>query len=141
MGRVYPLFIIYYSITAIYFASYSDNTSGCVDGLADDEVEIIARAIQLTRTYRTASFCVYAGTISRIGTAVKIFAPNDRVVAIGAVVGASRVRVSQRAPCPYHQPYLSVMPQHPSCIYLHHSTPCTNSQAWGRLDRFLSMEL
>ncbi|KAI2642229.1 polyketide synthase [Xylaria nigripes] len=63
--------------------------------LAEDEIEIATLAIGLSNTYRTAHFCEYAGVVSRVGSAVSIFAPGDRVVALGTVAGTSRPRVNQ----------------------------------------------
>ncbi|GAW26265.1 putative polyketide synthase [Rosellinia necatrix] len=78
-----------------YFNTYVDDTSVDFECLCGHEVEIEARAIQLTNRYRTASFGVYAGTVARVGSAVKAVAPGDRVVAMGTAVGLSRPRVCQ----------------------------------------------
>ncbi|KAI1744665.1 polyketide synthase [Xylaria scruposa] len=75
--------------------AFADDESWSSVKLDDDEMEIEARAIQMTSTYRTASFGAYAGTVARAGMAVKSFTRTDRVVAIGAHVCASRPRVSQ----------------------------------------------
>ncbi|KAI0437123.1 polyketide synthase [Xylaria telfairii] len=78
-----------------YFDTYFNSTPASLDCLRDDELEIETRSILLTKACRTASFGVHAGTVARIGSAVKTFAPNDRVVAIGTAVGLSRPQVRQ----------------------------------------------
>lgn len=64
------------------------------NSLADDEVEIEAQAIALSELTMAASLGQYAGVVTRVGAAVLSIAPNDRVVALGSAVGASRPRIS-----------------------------------------------
>ncbi|KAI1329841.1 polyketide synthase [Xylariaceae sp. FL0255] len=70
----------------------------------DKEIEIQTRAFQMTPTYRTASCYVCAGIVQDIGPHVSAFAPNDRVVAIGAVGGRSHPRV--------HEDHVIRLPSH-----------------------------
>jgi acyl transferase domain-containing protein len=63
--------------------------------LINDEIEIQTRAMQVTSNYRTTSWSVYAGFVEQVSPAVRNFIPKDRVVAIGASLGASRPRIRQ----------------------------------------------
>ncbi|KAI1748688.1 polyketide synthase [Xylaria castorea] len=69
------------------------NTSDTIPN--DDEIEIHTRAIRVPSNYHTASFGVYAGVVGQVGPAVRTFVSNDRVVAIGAFIGASHPRIRQ----------------------------------------------
>ncbi|KAI2628591.1 polyketide synthase [Hypoxylon sp. NC1633] len=80
--------------TDVPVAFIEDQIAG-VSGLAEDEMEVEARAIGLTDDFRTASFCQYAGVVTRVGSAVSRFGPGDRVVGIGTSVGDSCPRISQ----------------------------------------------
>ncbi|KAK6859569.1 polyketide synthase [Apiospora arundinis] len=65
--------------------------------LAVDEVEIEMETFALSKQTLTGGLCEYGGVISQVGTAVKTFAPGDRVMAVSSALAASRIRVSQAA--------------------------------------------
>ncbi|KAK7984416.1 hypothetical protein PG989_011818 [Apiospora arundinis] len=65
--------------------------------LAVDEVEIEIETFALSKQTLVGGLCEYGGVISQVGTAVKDFAPGDRVMAVSSTLAASRIRVSQAA--------------------------------------------
>lgn len=62
---------------------------------ADDEIELETRAFTLSKSGLRASYCAYAGVVTRVGTAVQQFSPGEHVVAISTTIGANRLVVPQ----------------------------------------------
>ncbi|KAI0020291.1 polyketide synthase [Xylariomycetidae sp. FL0641] len=59
------------------------------------EIEIEAQAISISRSLDKAPVAEYAGTVKRMGTAVKSFSLGDRVVGLSKAIGASHPRMDQ----------------------------------------------
>ncbi|KAM0812782.1 putative polyketide synthase protein [Seiridium cardinale] len=68
-----------------------DDTFGTA--LPEDEVQIETEAFLLSEVCLSGKMCEYVGTISHIGTAVTDLSPGDRVIAVGSVAAANRIRV------------------------------------------------
>ncbi|KAH8198331.1 hypothetical protein TruAng_007486 [Truncatella angustata] len=61
--------------------------------LGNEEVEVEARAIGLSKAGSAAPLGEYTGVVTSVGADVKSLAPGDRVAALAPVVGANRVRI------------------------------------------------
>ncbi|KAK3942538.1 putative polyketide synthase protein [Diplogelasinospora grovesii] len=62
--------------------------------LADDEIELEARATVLSESGLATPLSEYAGVVKRVGAGVRAFSPGDLAVALGAVTGANHPRVT-----------------------------------------------
>lgn len=63
--------------------------------LAADMVQIETEAFTMSEAHLTRDFGEYMGTVSYVGTSVTKLSPGDRVMAIGSIVAANRIRVRQ----------------------------------------------
>ncbi|KAI5925744.1 polyketide synthase [Camillea tinctor] len=72
---------------------FVDDKNALGDILAEDAIEIETEALVLSEPSLSTSLGQYAGIVTRVGAAVNALAPGDRVVAIGATVGASHPRI------------------------------------------------
>ncbi|KAF3002248.1 t1pks [Neopestalotiopsis sp. 37M] len=70
--------------------------------LAADMVQIETEAFTISEAHVSGVVCEYVGTISHVGTSVKRLSPGDRVMAIGSIAAANRIRI--------HQDLASILP-------------------------------
>lgn len=75
-------------------AVFADDDHVYATPLGDEAVEVEAHAAVLPRAGSAAPVGEYAGVVTSVGAKVKSLAPGDAVVALGPVVGASRVRIA-----------------------------------------------
>lgn len=64
--------------------------------LADQDLEVQVDAFEVSSYDSNMSHWAYAGVVTRIGTAVHDWSPGERVLLIGSIQGANRIRVPSK---------------------------------------------